>query len=252
MRFETRGGRLARVGLALAASAGLGAAVAAGAGAAAAAKAAGGSASATASTHASAEPKRGEASPATRAEPSAARIEEARALARRFRERLKGALQSALQEGGSEAAIDICREQAPSIAGELSREGDWAVGRTALRVRNPRNAPSVRERAVLMRFLRRAEAGEALAGMEHVALVGEGDDRLLHYMKAIPTGGVCLTCHGQSIAPGVKEAIRASYPADAATGFEPGELRGAFTFVRPLAVETGRAGQHGQSGDKAR
>ncbi|MHA7839298.1 MAG: Tll0287-like domain-containing protein [bacterium] len=232
MRFETRRGWLARAGLALAASAGLGAALAAG----------------SAATTASAAPRGAETSPAPAEEPTEAQLGEARALARRFSQRLKGALQSALQEGGPEAAIEVCREQAPSIAGELSREGDWAVGRTALRVRNPRNAPSVRERAVLMRFLQRAEAGEDLSGLEHAAILGEGEDRLLHYMKAIPTGGVCLTCHGQSIAPGVKDAIRASYPADAATGFEAGELRGAFTFVRPLAVQTGDAGQKGQSG----
>lgn len=174
---------------------------------------------------------------AAEAEPTQAQIDEARALAKRFSERLKGALQGALQEGGPVAAIGICREQAPSIAGELSREGDWAVGRTALRVRNPRNAPSVRERAVLMRFLRRAEAGEDLAGMEHAVIIGEQGDRHLHYMKAIPTGGLCLTCHGTSLGPELKDAIRASYPADAATGFEQGELRGAFTFVKPLDVQ---------------
>jgi hypothetical protein len=37
----------------------------------------------------------------------------------------------------------------------------------------------------------------------------------------------------------VKDAIRASYPADAATGFDQGELRGAFTFVKPLGIQTG-------------
>lgn len=174
------------------------------------------------------------------AQPTREQMDEARALARRFSERLQAALKGALEEGGPVAAIGICREQAPSIAGELSREGDWAVGRTALRVRNPRNAPSVRERAVLMRFLRRAEAGEDLADMEHAAILGESGDRHLHYMKAIATDGVCLTCHGTTLGPELKDAIRASYPADAATGFEQGELRGAFTFVKPLDVGAGK------------
>jgi len=177
------------------------------------------------------------------AEPTRAQMDEARTLARRFSERLKAALQTALREGGPVVAIAVCRDEAPSIAGELSREGDWAVGRTALRVRNPRNAPSVRERAVLMRFLRRAEAGEDLADMEHAVLLGESGDRHLHYMKAIATDGVCLTCHGKALGPELEDAIRASYPADAATGFEQGELRGAFTFVRPLDLPAAKEAQ---------
>lgn len=243
MLFTTRSGPLTGLGFSLVRRRGLGLVLALGLGlglgsgiglAAGAAQGAGGPPTASTRHPAAKAPS------ATTTKPTAAQIDEARGLAKRFSERLQGALQSALAEGGPEMAIGVCREEAPSIAGELSREGDWAVGRTALRVRNPRNAPSVRERAVLMRFLRRAEAGEDLAGMEHAAIVGEGDDRLLHYMKAIPTGGLCLTCHGKSLAPGLKDAIRASYPADAATGFEQGELRGAFTFVRPLGIQTGK------------
>jgi hypothetical protein len=31
--------------------------------------------------------------------------------------------------------------------------------------------------------------------------------------------------------------IRETYPQDEATGFKPGELRGAFSFYKPLAAE---------------
>ncbi len=167
-------------------------------------------------------------------EPARGQIETARSLAEQFMRRLGGELTAALEEGGPAAAIEICRSAAPDVAGELSRRHGWVVGRTALRVRNPRNAPSVRERGVLMRFQQRAEAGEDLTGMEHAAIIDEGGDRILHYMKAIPTAGVCLTCHGGSVDPAVRAAIHAIYPSDAATGFEIGELRGAFTFVKPL------------------
>jgi len=173
--------------------------------------------------------------------PPQTEIQEARSLAKAFMERLQGELQAALQQGGAAAAIGICRTEAPSIAGELSRQRDWAVGRTALRVRNPRNAPSVRERAILMQFQLRAEGGEELAGMEHAAVVEEDGLRYLHYMKAIPTAGLCLTCHGSSLAPEVQEAVHALYPSDAATGFEQGELRGAFSFVKPLSTGAGTA-----------
>ena len=161
-------------------------------------------------------------------------IREARALAQRFFKALKTELQAAMAEGGAIHAIEVCRTVAPGIAGELSMDSGWAVGRTSMRVRNPRNAPSVRERGVLMDFLRRAEAGEDLAGMESAAVVSHGAQRYLHYMKAIPTAGICLTCHGDSLSPDLKQAIAASYPADSATGFALGDLRGAFTFVKPL------------------
>ena len=161
-------------------------------------------------------------------------LEAARALTKKFAKSLKGELQAAIAEGGPENAISVCRMVAPGIAGQISTESGWAVGRTALKVRNPRNAPSVRERAVLMSFLARQENGESLAGMESAAVIREGERDYLHYMKAIPTGGLCLTCHGSNVAPNVRAAIQETYPADAATGFRKGELRGAFTLVKPV------------------
>ncbi len=167
-------------------------------------------------------------------EPPADLVEEARGLAKTYVSELKGALLTAIEEGGAPHAIEVCGAKAPGIATAVSSESGWAVGRTALRVRNPRNAPSPEERAVLMRFLARAAAGEDPKTMEYAAVVETGGQTYFHYMKAIPTGEVCLTCHGGKIDPETAKAIRARYPADAATGFALGELRGAFTFVRPL------------------
>lgn len=172
--------------------------------------------------------------PAQAAEPGEAQLIEARKLAQAFFTSLKGELEAAMAEGGPVNAIGVCRTMAPGIAGELSQKSGWAVGRTALRVRNPRNAPSVRERAVLMDFLARSRAGQDIKTMESAAVIEEGGRRYLHYMKAIPTGEVCLTCHGSELSPQLRRAIHEVYPSDAATGFEAGELRGAFTFVKPL------------------
>ncbi len=174
------------------------------------------------------------ATSASAAEPPPAMVDEARALAKTFMSELKEALISAISEEGAPLAIGVCGAKAPGIATRLSTRSGWVVGRTALRVRNPRNAPSPEERAVLIRFLERARAGEDLGKMEYAAIVDHGGQKYLHYMKAIPTGKVCLTCHGTDIDPEVRKAIHARYPADAATGFALGDLRGAFTFVKPL------------------
>ena len=55
--------------------------------------------------------------------------------------------------------------------------------------------------------------------------------RVFRYMKAIPTGALCLNCHGTTLAPEVAAKLHELYPADAATGFNAGDLRGAFTIT---------------------
>ncbi len=53
-------------------------------------------------------------------------------------------------------------------------------------------------------------------------------------MKAIPTGGVCLSCHGQRISQPVEAKLERLYPNDRARGYELGDIRGAFTITQPL------------------
>jgi hypothetical protein len=52
-------------------------------------------------------------------------------------------------------------------------------------------------------------------------------------MRAIPMEPLCTTCHGKTLAPDVAAAIAKAYPNDQATGFEPGQLRGAVSVVWP-------------------
>lgn len=166
--------------------------------------------------------------------PSEAQLTEARDLVQRFMKDLKGELMAAMRDGGPSGAIAVCSEEAPRIATELTAASGWSLARTSLRVRNPRNAPDAAERAVLVDFDRRAAAGEDPATLEHARVVRESGLAYVHYMKAIPTSSLCLACHGSDVEAPVREAIAASYPADAATGFARGDLRGAFTLVRPL------------------
>lgn len=157
----------------------------------------------------------------------------ANALSQQLGGRLKAALEAAMQQGGPMAAVTVCRDQAGVIAGEVSRDSGWTVGRTALRVRNPANAPDAWERQILEGFALAAEDGANVAGLSFHETTGAGDQRRWRYMRAIPTGPVCAVCHGSNVDPALKEAIRAAYPDDQATGFAPGSLRGAFTISRP-------------------
>jgi hypothetical protein len=164
----------------------------------------------------------------------AAFVEESRAKVKAFASSLKGELQAAIQAGGPVHAIPVCNAEAPKIARALSQSPEWTVGRTSHKLRNPDNAPDDWEAAGLDEFLARAAEGESLTAMERVALVEGDGGRAYRYMKAIPVGEVCLTCHGAEIDPEVKAEIETFYPEDRATGFALGELRGAFTITKTL------------------
>lgn len=161
-------------------------------------------------------------------DPEPAWVGDARAGAGELGSQLQQALRSAMQEGGPVAGIEVCKIRAPEIAGDVSGPRT-EVGRTSLKVRNPDNAPDAWERRVLEDFEQRLEAGEAPADIEAFAVRRDGQRRYGHWMKAIPTQGLCTACHGTNIAPEVAEAIDAAYPDDQARGFQVGELRGAFS-----------------------
>ena len=162
-----------------------------------------------------------------------------RALADQLTAELKTELGAAMQSGGPVAAIEVCRTRAPSIAARLSSESGAVVGRTALRLRNPANAPDEVSRALLQRFATEMPGATPAPG----ASLPEGALELRtaggverRYVRAIVLQAPCVTCHGKVLAPELREAIAAAYPQDAATGFDPGDLRGA-VVVRWLAGE---------------
>ena len=169
------------------------------------------------------------------AAPDAAQLARARASIKGLGENLKQQLMAAIKEGGPIAAVNVCRTIAPAIAAEQSQAHGVKVGRTALKVRNPGNAPDAFERRVLEDFVRQIGEGADPAKLEHAEIVSDGEGRVLRYMKAIPMAAQpCATCHGAALKPELKAEIDKLYPDDQATGFKPGELRGAFTVTEKL------------------
>jgi hypothetical protein len=147
-----------------------------------------------------------------------------------FAGELKQALQTAMQQGGPEAAVAVCQSKAPQIAADLSAKTGFAISRTSLKVRNPANRPAAWQQAVLHDFEQQKQAGKAVSELTFVAVSDDGE--ALRMMKAIGTEPVCLNCHGQNIAPDLQAEINRLYPADAATGFQQGDIRGAFSIVK--------------------
>lgn len=153
---------------------------------------------------------------------------EARQGAQSLGGQLIQALTGAIEQDGLVAAVEVCQIQAPAIANRVSTD-PMDVGRTALRVRNPGNAADAWEQRMLEDFEGRMARGEDPAGLEAFAIRHIDGQRQGHWMKAIPTGGLCLSCHGSDLDPELQQTIDQRYPQDRATGFEPGSLRGAFS-----------------------
>jgi hypothetical protein len=162
-------------------------------------------------------------------------VEQSRQLANQLGGQLKAELAAAIAAGGPVSAIEVCHSRAPEIAAKLSQESGAEVGRTALRVRNPANAPTGIERDVLEQFSADLASGKAQMPLEAVFEIDRDGQVERRYMRAIPTDALCLTCHGKSLAPEVAAAIARDYPSDEATGFEQGQLRGAFVVTWPPA-----------------
>lgn len=165
-----------------------------------------------------------------------ARLEESRALVQAFGARLKGELKKGLEQGGPVAAVNICKDVAPQIASELSRQSGARVRRVSLRYRNPGNAPDDWQVRVLEDFESRAAVVEKPAPLEHFVT---GDDGRDQYMSAIRIDGVCLACHGETLAPPLQERLDAEYPHDKAIGYRLGDVRGAFSVSWPAADPPG-------------
>jgi hypothetical protein len=162
--------------------------------------------------------------------------EESRKIIKEFAAQLGGEMQKEMKENGPVAAIKVCRNVAPAIASEVSRKNGWNVGRKSLKTRNAAlGMPDAWEQKVLTDFEKRMEK-ENPANMEFAEIVTEPQGKFFRYMKAIPVQDVCLKCHGgdDAIAPNVKDALKAEYPHDKATGYTLGQIRGGFSIKRPL------------------
>lgn len=164
-------------------------------------------------------------------------FEAARTAAQTLGQTLKGELVAAMRAGGPSAAIHVCNERAPEIAQSISSAQELEVGRTSLRVRNPDNTPDAWERSQLDAFLGLIAEGADPATLEAVDLVETNGGTMVRWMKPIMMEDVCAACHGSEVDPDLLAEIQTLYPEDQATGFVPGELRGAFTVTLPYSAD---------------
>lgn len=162
-------------------------------------------------------------------------IQEARQVATQVPPRLLATLTQAIEQGGPDGAIAVCREEAPKLAKAASEASGWQIRRVSLRQRNPKAVPDAWERAALEDFDRRAAAGQNPATLERAEVLVEGGQKVQRYMRALPTQPLCLACHGDTaqLSPAVSARLKELYPNDLAVGYAVGQIRGAMTIRRP-------------------
>jgi hypothetical protein len=159
-------------------------------------------------------------------------IEGAKSAISVFAASLQTELKAAMQEGGPVRAISVCSTSATPITQSVAAEQGLQLSRVSLKSRNPANRPSDWQKAVLESFESRKAAGEQAAALTWSGVSEVDGQQQFRFMKAIPTGGLCLQCHGSDLSPEVSATLDELYPEDQARGFKSGDIRGAFVVTR--------------------
>lgn len=170
------------------------------------------------------------------AEEQAAMAADARKASGALVQKLAGELKGALTASGPEGAIGVCKERAPQIAAEVSKQFGFDVKRVSPKNRNPAGVPDAWEAQAQAGLEKRLAAGEKAETLETWQVVSTPAGKEFRYARALPVQPLCLTCHGDpaAIPDGVKARLAAEYPDDKATGYSVGMVRGIVSVRRAL------------------
>lgn len=165
--------------------------------------------------------------PSAAAPDTSAAVARARAAAAELAGDLSRTLFASLDAEGPVAAMRVCSEVAQGMTAAHAKEG-LSIRRVSDRNRNPANAPDATEAAVIAHWREVRAAGGAPADSLWIESDAAGGARLA-LMRPIVLSERCVVCHGapERIPDGVKAVLAERYPEDRATGFAPGDLRGA-------------------------
>ncbi len=138
---------------------------------------------------------------------------------------LSKSLQNAISQFGVEGAVEFCNVEALKIT-FIFGDDNFSIKRTALKYRNPSNAPSDGETEILKSYLQDLQTG--IEPKPRIKSFGN----MVHFYAPILMKPQCVLCHGSEnmIPENVSSKIKALYPNDLAIGFEPGELRGMWSI----------------------
>lgn len=141
---------------------------------------------------------------------------------------LSGQLMASIKEGGVPQAIDYCNVAAYPLTDSMSQAMHASIRRTAMRYRNPDNAPDEAERRILEQYQAQVEAG----GSPKPIVEPSGSDSVAFYAPILLLEA-CQKCHGtvgEEVNPAHYDLISQHYPSDKAVNFSEGDLRGIWSI----------------------
>jgi len=156
-----------------------------------------------------------------------AALERGRAIAGQAFALLSTNLARALAEGGLTNALPYCSARAYPLTEQVAATNRVRLRRLTHKPRNPTNAPAAGELAVLRGFQLALGRGETPAPVVRAT----ASNTVVFYSPIVITNPLCLQCHGvpgRDLPPATLALLQTLYPQDQATGFQLGDLRGAW------------------------
>ena len=131
----------------------------------------------------------------------------------------------ALNEKGSDGAVEFCNIRAIPIIDSISLELDAKVKRVSDKPRNSDSQANEAELAYINNWKVAKENGE-----KYPPLLTEIGEKMVGYYPIV-TNQMCLQCHGtpeKEVNTKTLNTIKKIYPADKALGYSEEEIRGIF------------------------
>lgn len=163
----------------------------------------------------------------------AAALQQGKAIVAETFSLLSSNLQSAIQSGGVSNALPFCSVAAVPLTTSLAGKHGVTIRRVTHKPRNPANRADIVESAMLEHIRANREGTNAPAPV----VTNFTTATVTFLAPIILNNELCLKCHGESgkdITPEHLAIIQQLYPQDQATGFQLGDLRGAWRVDIPI------------------
>jgi hypothetical protein len=159
------------------------------------------------------------------------KIQKGSAVSSALVQKLSGELKQQIQTRGLVEALHFCTGNALILTDQVAKDSNTSVKRVSLNNRNPVNAATPEEAAVLHRWQSLQTSGQPLPPYE-IKHLSNGES--VYYKPILINNEACLKCHGEIAADSpLYQAIKTAYPEDKATGYKMGDLRGMIVVTLP-------------------
>lgn len=138
-------------------------------------------------------------------------------------------LMNALNNGGTENAIEFCNTKAIVLTDSMGVAFNGTIKRVSDLPRNPLNKANESETEFINELKQKKSKGEKLTSK-----IVESEGNVIGYFP-IETNAMCLQCHGlkdTDIKPNTLKKLAELYPNDQATGYKENKIRGIFVVTK--------------------